>query len=196
MERKKELPAEESPVFWIRSELYNLNHEDKKILESADCWLNDKLMDAAQKLICKALGNMELYQSVLNMQKKEKPFHAVTNENLQLMYNGTNHWLLTFYSNGRIQICDSLYKGVIREIVRCMKALYSPSVDEEGKLNITVIPVKQQSDWYNCGVFAIAFAADLLSGMIPSESAFNVPQQLTKNHSRHGRNSMPPKCNI
>ena len=51
------------PVIWIKNELYELKESHKEILEVSDCWLNDNLMDAGQKLICKALGSLETYQS-------------------------------------------------------------------------------------------------------------------------------------
>ena len=37
--------------FWIRNELYYLKKEDSDILHSESAWLNDRIMDAAQKLI-------------------------------------------------------------------------------------------------------------------------------------------------
>ena len=57
------------PAIWIKNELYELKESDKEILESSNCWLNDNLKDAGQKLIYKALGSLETYQSVLNCQK-------------------------------------------------------------------------------------------------------------------------------
>ena len=57
--------------FWLKNELYNLKVEDKNILISENAWLNDNLMDAAQVLICKALG-VKSYQSFLNCQKQVK----------------------------------------------------------------------------------------------------------------------------
>ena len=58
--------------FWLRNENFYLKVEDKNILLSSNAWLNDKIMDASQILICKALGTQD-YQSVLNCQKRVKP---------------------------------------------------------------------------------------------------------------------------
>ena len=57
--------------FWLRNENFYLKVEDKNILLSSNAWLNDKIMDASQTLICKALGTQD-YQSVLNCQKKSE----------------------------------------------------------------------------------------------------------------------------
>ena len=48
-------------------------------------------MDAAQKLICKAIGDLDSYQSVLNSQKKKVTYHPTDNEHLHLLHAGTNH---------------------------------------------------------------------------------------------------------
>ena len=36
------------------------------------------------------------------------------------------------------------------------------------------LPVQKQPDGYNCGAFAIAYAADLLDGQCPSDAVFDV----------------------
>ena len=56
------------PAIWIKNKLYELKELDKKILEGSDCWLNDNLMDADQKLICEAPNSLKTYQSVLYCQ--------------------------------------------------------------------------------------------------------------------------------
>ena len=56
--------------FWIRNELYYLKKEDFEILQSKTAWLNDRIMDAAQRLICETLGDQSNYQSVLNTRKQ------------------------------------------------------------------------------------------------------------------------------
>ena len=64
--------------FWLRNENFYLKVEDKNILLSSNAWLNDKIIDASQILICKALGTH--YQPVSNCQKRVKPYRAVTGE--------------------------------------------------------------------------------------------------------------------
>ena len=79
--------------------------------------------DSSQwKLICKALGRLESHQLVLNWQKRGTPFSNISEEHIQLMHNGANHWLISFRSNDRIQICDSLYTSLIPVIKNCLIA--------------------------------------------------------------------------
>ena len=42
------------------------------------------------------------------------------------------------------------------------------------KLSVTIVPVQKQSDGYNCGLFSIAFATDVLNGLSPVDSCFDV----------------------
>ena len=66
----------------------SLKKEDQHILLSKDAWLIDRIMDAAQKLICKEIGNELSYQSVLNSQKEvADPFHPVTVTRICLLIN-------------------------------------------------------------------------------------------------------------
>ena len=67
-------------------------------------------MDSAQKLICKSLGNLASWQSALNWQRRGTPYHNVREEHIQLMHDGINHWLLSFNSHGRVQVCDVFTK--------------------------------------------------------------------------------------
>ena len=82
-------------------------------------------MDAAQKLICKEIGTDESYQSVLKSEKKTlDPFHPVSQEHVQLLHDGANHWFLSFCSNGRVQVCYCLRLSLTRssrELIRSLK---------------------------------------------------------------------------
>ena len=135
-------------------------------------------MDATQKLICLKLGNLDSYQTVLNSQKRKVTFRPSGEENLQLMHDGTAHWLLTFVANGQVRVCDSLRDYITRNTQKSMKDLYNPFFDSSGKLKVTFMAVEKQNDGYNCGPYAIAFAAEILDGKCPTTS------RLAKNSMR------------
>ena len=46
------------------------------------------------------------------------------------MHSGANHWLMSFSSNGRVQICDTLYKNLNPVIKNCLKTLYKSKVEK------------------------------------------------------------------
>ena len=162
--------------FWIKCDLYHLKNEDKDILLSPTGWMNDNLMDAAQHLICKALG-IQNFQSVLYCQMRNG-YRPVTGEHIQLLHNGTNHWFLRFCSRSCVQICDSMGSTLSRSSRKCIQTLYKQFGDESpnGIVPVTFLPVFNQSDSCNCGLFAIAYAADMLNGKSPIDAKFNVPQ--------------------
>ena len=160
---------------WLRNEMYILKKEDQHLLLSKDAWLNDRIMDAAQKLICKEIGTDESYQSVLNSEKKTiDPFHPVSQEHVQLLHDGANHWFLSFCSNGRVKVCDSLRSSLTRSSRKSIRSLYKHYVADGGEQIVTFLPVQKQLDGYNCGPFAIAYAAEILDGRSPSEAVFDV----------------------
>ena len=144
---------------------------------SSNAWLNDKIMDASQVLICKALGTQD-YQSVLNCQKRVKPYRAVTGEYIQLLHNGINHWFLSFCSNSRVQVCDSLNSTLTRTSRKSIQSLYKNvgQKNDSGNVRITFLHVQKKPDGQNCGLFAVAFAAEILAGKSPIEAVFYVAQ--------------------
>ena len=117
-------------------------------------------MDAAQKLICKEIGIDEPYQSVLNSEKKTFDlFHPVSQENVQLLHEGDNHWFLSFCSNGRVQVCDSLCSILTRSSRKSVRSLYKHYVADGAEQIVTFLPVQKQLDGHKCGPFAIAYVA-------------------------------------
>ena len=126
----------------------NLKYSDREILLGESTWLNDNLLDSAQKLIRKSLGNLASWQSVLNWQRRGTPFYKVGEEHLQLMHDGINHCFFSFNSDGRVQVCDSLYKTHGSVTKRCLKVLYKSLLDEDRKLSVTMIPVQKQKDFF------------------------------------------------
>ena len=148
---------------WLRNELYILKKEDQHLLLSKDVWLNDRIMDAAQKLIYKEISTDESYQLVLNSEKKTiDPFHPVSQEHVQLLHDEANHWFLSFCSNGRVQVCDSLRSSVTRSSGKSIRSPYKHYVADGGEQIVTFLPVQKQPDGHNCGPFAIAYAAEIL----------------------------------
>ena len=55
---------------WLRNEMYILKKEDQHLLLSKDAWLNDRIMDAAQKLICKEIGTESHISRYLILKRK------------------------------------------------------------------------------------------------------------------------------
>ena len=82
---------------------------------------------------------------------------------IELMHNGANDQFVSFDSNDCVQIHDILQRNLTSLIKNCLKAFYKSKVEKNQKL-----------DGYNCGLFAIAFATDVLNGLFPVDSCFDV----------------------
>ena len=154
---EKAIPSEKKKdkIYWSKNDIYHLHFKYEEILRSSTAWLYDHILDAAQKLICKKLEAENDYQSVLNVQKRRgAPQRTVKNEHIQLLYDGSEHWPLTFCNNGRMQICDSLKTSLSRVNRKCVYVLYKNCVK---KFTFSFLPDQKQTGRYNRGPFAIAF---------------------------------------
>lgn len=60
--------------------------------------------------------------------------------------------------------------GIIQRSIQCLYTLYKT----EGGITADLMNVQAQTDYFNCGVFAIAYAADILSGISPIMSVYDV----------------------
>ena len=81
----------------------------------------------------------------LKLAKEEQvAFKAVFNQHIQLLHDGNDHWLLTFFSNGRGQVCDSLRNTLGFVTHKCVNAPYRKCKDERGKLIVSLfLPVQR-----------------------------------------------------
>ena len=132
-------------------------------------------MNGGQKLICKALGILETYQSVINCQKKRQRYFPVSGNYIQLLHAVSSHWLLAFSSSGTVQVCDSLRINLTLVSKQCLRSLYQPLL-KNGKLEVTFLPVEKQIYGFNCGLFALAYASILLDGKSPTDFRFFVKE--------------------
>ena len=68
------------------------------------------------------------------------PFFNISEEHIQLMQNGANQWFMSFSSNDRVQICDSLYTNLTPVIKNCLKTLCRSKVEKNQKLLVAIVP--------------------------------------------------------
>ena len=124
--------------FCIRNDLCSLKKEDTGILHSQSTWLNDRIMDAAQKLIFETLGKERSYHSVLNTQRKVGIlFRPVNQDHIQLLHGGSSCWFLRFCSSGQMQICNSLMSSLNRVSWKSGYELHKNVVGGFGKVTLT-----------------------------------------------------------
>eukprot|EP00794_Sanderia_malayensis_P010417 gene10417-11507_t len=103
-------------------------------------------------------------------------FDIVGGEFVQILHTGNSHWVCTS-SIGclprMVSLYDSLYNHVVSdEIEEQIKNLIGADIYQ----GINVVPVQQQENGYDCGVFAIAFATCLVNYIPPETVEFDVAQ--------------------
>ena len=77
-----------------------------------------------------------------------------------MLYSRSNHHLLSFNSNNRIQVCVWMPKRRSDEIF-------------EDSLRISP---REQNNSNNCRLFALALTTDILSGDSPANTTFNLSE--------------------
>ena len=128
------------------------------IIASPNGWLDCTIIQEAQILLKIINPNIEGFQRPTLGPVKQ--FDVMTAEFIQLLHVNGNHWVcMTSIScpRGDVNLLDSLMKSVIpQEIQELAENLLGPNLN-----SITSIPVQQQTNLSDCGVFAIAFATCL-----------------------------------
>ena len=99
---------------------------------------------------------------------------------MQILHTGRYHWVCISSvgcSNGIVNLYDSLYHNVISKEVE-EQAINLVGTDSFSGLN--VVPIQQQRNGSDCGVFAAAFATALVHGVSPNLLEFDTTK--LRNH--------------
>lgn len=100
---------------------------------------------------------------------------VVTSEFIQILHTGSDHCVCVSSigcSPALVNLYDSLYHDVISQEVE------EQTTDLLGGnlIKLNCVPVQQQTNSSDCGVFAIAVACCLAYGTDPSHVTFDVPK--------------------
>ena len=99
---------------------------------------------------------------------------------MQILHTGRYHWVCISSvgcSNGIVNLYDSLYLNVISKEVE-ERDINLVGTDSFSGLN--VVPIQQQRNESDCGVFSAAFATALVHGVSPNLLEFDTTK--LRNH--------------
>ena len=105
-------------------------------------------------------------------------FDKVDGDFVQILHTGGNHWVCVSSigcEKGFVNLYDSLFYDVILDD---LEQQVRNLIGEDFKA-ISVVPVQQQLNGSDCGVFAIAFATVLVYNLDKNIPEFNVHQMRT-----------------
>lgn len=105
-------------------------------------------------------------------------FKRVCGQFIQILHTGNSHWVCVSsvgVSNGKVNLYDSLYHNVIgKEVEEQVINL----AGTENYYGLQVVPVQQENNGGDCGVFAAAFATCLTYGILPQ--TIHMPKHLLR----------------
>lgn len=155
------------------SALAQLRDSDYGIILDSNEWLTCDIIQAAQVLL------QEVNMLIEGLQRPTlgpvRNFDIVTGEFIQILHTGNNHWVCISSIgclHGSVHLYDSLYHDVISQEVQDQ----TNDLLGGNLIGLDFVPVQQQTNGSDCGVFAIAFASCLAFGKDPSHITFDIPR--------------------
>ena len=150
--------------------MMSLGDNEFNLISSPTGWLDCAIIHEAQILLANINKNISGFQRPTLGPVGQ--FDIVTSDFVQVLHVNNNHWVCVSSINcapGYVNLMDSLSNPVLsQEIVDLVKNLLGSRYK-----GINQLPVQQQLNMSDCGVFAIAFATCLLYGLNPSQVRFS-----------------------
>ena len=144
------------------------------LIASPNGWLDCVIIHEAH-IILKRIGNLKGIQGFQRPTLGPvRQFDIMTGPFIQIVDINNNHWicLSSIHSPpGYVNVYDSLSTPVTQEIIRLAYDLTGPAFQ-----GIHCIPVQQQKNLSDCGVFSIAFATSLLYGQNTMNVTYKINQ--------------------
>ncbi|XP_031565267.1 uncharacterized protein LOC116300529 [Actinia tenebrosa] len=140
-----------------------LTQSEFDLIASPTGWLDCSVIQEAHVLLMKVNSSVSGFQRPTLAPVRQ--FSVVTGDFIQIVHLNNNHWAcLTSIGRlpGYVNLLDSMTSPISQEIIEFTKNLLGPNFK-----NITHIPVQQQQNGSDCGVFAIAYATCLAYGKTP-----------------------------
>lgn len=155
---------------WVPS--LGLTNRERYNLEVGE-WLEDKHIAAAQTLLKRQFPNVDGLQPPSLGQVLQ--FQPVSPEKigLQIMHNGSGHWVTVSSVDGKVTMFDNLGVGLsplLQAQITCLSA---------GASTVSWPHTQRQRGASDCGLFAIANCMELALGRDPTDVMYDQAQMRT-----------------
>ena len=153
--------------------LGKLSESHYDVIKSTSGWLDCTIIQEAHILLKQVNPMIEGFQKTTLGPARN--FDVVTSEFVQILHTGQQHWVCTSSVGclpGTVNLFDSLFHDIIAtEVEEQLKDLMADKF-----VGINIVPVQQQRNGSDCGVFSIAFATCIMYNRSPEVVTFDVPQ--------------------
>ena len=150
-----------------------LGQAEFDLIASPTGWLDCTIIHEAQTSLQQVNRNIRGFQRPTLGPIRQ--FDVMSGDFIQILNINNNHWVCVSSIGcppGHVNLMDSLAKPVIsKELQELAQALLGPNFR-----GISNIPVQQQMNASDCGVFSIAYATCLVYGQNPCTVTFDIPR--------------------
>ena len=153
--------------------LGNLTEREFALIEDTHGWLDCSIIHQAQIYLKQLNPNIEGFQRPTL--GPIRAFDIISGEFIQILNTGGNHWVCLSSigcSSGHVNLYDSFFHDVVCDDIE-EQARSLLGQDFRG---INVVPIQQQLNGSDCGIFAIAFATSLVFVQDPLSIQFDIPK--------------------
>jgi len=148
--------------WWLRN-LY-LTNDELGLINNQSGWLNDRIIDAVNKLANDRMG-ADANQTTL-LGQSLVGFEPVQGESVHILHD-SNHWIATAMINNQVMVADSLNRGISEYVCQQLRQLYAWMIDGRSqKLKVYIVPCPKQTNGSDCGVYATAAIFQWASGQL------------------------------
>ena len=153
--------------------LKKLDASDCANILTKDYWLDCDIIQNAHVCLQKVNPLIEGFQRPTLGPVRN--FNIASSEFVQILHTGNAHWVCVSSVGclpGSVNLYDSMFHDVIElEVEEQVQDLLAESF-----IGINTVPVQQQLNGSDCGVFAIAFATCIVYGIKPEDVTFDIPK--------------------
>ena len=151
--------------------------EDKEILNGKK-WLNDHIINVCQRMLEEqSEGKIKGWQPTLYEQEPTK--YKPMKEFIQIINIHRNHWIVASSvgcDKGVLNIYDSMYGTLSLQTKKQICAFWKSAINQ---ITFRMVNIQRQPNAYDCGVFAVATATEIVHDKDPILSFWDVSRMRT-----------------
>ena len=130
--------------------------------------LNDNHINVAQKILSLQFPQIKGFQDTLLSQTNMFTPIASQAKCIQVHHVRDNHWITSCSTGDCVEVFDSIYDSLSPDLPVQLAMIYQPMA-KDNVLEVKILPSQHQTGSTDCGLFAIAWAAELSSGNRPED---------------------------